>query len=409
MNVLQYYKQYLQSSKDEHAHLYEVQESPYQIPLSMGGVSFGEGKHKITILDQFGGKRPLLMNLDFLRHPTDYQLKVIPSIILDSHVASALHVYVNDSKSLAPPAFRSISDFLLFVSKNNIDYNPFFYLIESFFKSEESKFTKYVTPVMETILNLHCMDDDHFVKTREILIKEDAVEYYKSLHGGASLRECAERWVDQITKDEDFKKSPSVIEASYACLLKMVLINKKDSSSILKKLEEFVKFIEVDLGFPMAREPQLAVHYFADLAGSFVGVQANTKVADAKRMLRASAWDLLLLSMPEIVIGPKHLPEMTVAYIATAEKKLSELASLFMIERVIARSDDTEALSPEISFNLTDVKKKIGVENSSKIVELTQKRLQERLPQKKGTKKNFQQLNFLVEDLEIQLSYLCRG
>lgn len=371
MNPFTYYRDYLSLTRDVDAHFYEVALSPYESPVISGNRCFGPETYPLTIIDQFGGKRPALFNLAFLESPDRYDLSLVVTVLLDSHVATELHRY-RTGATMRPDVREAIEAFLLYVSDVRCDYNPLFYFMESYCKSTPEAFAEYVSPVAESLLHLHSMDEEVFLDSRRVVLKPDALAYYYDKYGSSSLQECGRAWVERFVQDDSVNYLRNLIDFSYACLIKMVLIHKMDKRPAHRKLEDFERFCLGDLGILMGRETHLAAYYFADLAGRLVSAQRGSGFEKTKRDLRATAWDLFLLRLPEQLLTPRHLPEMNLAYVCTAESKLSELGQFFTIERIAARSDSGGDVQPAVSMNLAKLEERLGRTVIAEIIEKSQ-------------------------------------
>ena len=230
MSLVEQYRQYFSITNDANAHFYEVGRSPYLSPLANSPKSFGEETYQIGIIDQFKGKRPTLFNLEFMHSPDRYDLHLVVSIILDSQLVSELHAYRTSRDKMRPDKRRAVEQFLNWVSVHRYDFNPFFYYVESFCKSTHANFISAVTPVAASILHLHAMDENRFVERGEIVPRKYAIENYQDKYGAVSLDECAKNWLSEFLRTELHRFKP-LVDATYACLLKMVLIHKMDGAT----------------------------------------------------------------------------------------------------------------------------------------------------------------------------------
>ena len=378
-------------------HIYDIGLSEYESPVITGTQSFGS---QIFIIDQFQGKRPRLINSESINSNT-YSIHLIPTIILDSNIASKLNNYYTN-KIMKPDEKKATEELLKWISKRNYDFSPFFYFIESIWKDSP---IESVIPTAASILGLHAMNEKIFLETGDIVYKIETINHYYEQYGSSSLEQCAQIMLSHIDKTTIQFYIP-LINATYATLLKMVLIHKKNNAPFLEKLSEFEDFLYKDIGAKLSRESLVAAYYFADLLGSMIGVQSNSKLENAKRNLKATAWDIFLLRMPELFLNPAHLPEMNVAYVCTAEKKLAEVGNLFEIERLIYSSNTAIPMS-QIMTSYDLLEKKIGVETVSNIFDLN-----ENITKNYGityNRFNEHNLKYLINDLEHQLSHLCRG
>ncbi|SHK74261.1 hypothetical protein SAMN02745123_02985 [Desulforamulus aeronauticus DSM 10349] len=344
-----------------------------------------------------------------MRAHGQFEHQIVVTIVLDSHIASELHKYRVSRQRMRGDIRQAIEEFLSYVTRYNFDYNPTFYLLESYFKSDPKVFVDKVAPVATSIVYLHSMDEERFLKTKEILLKPDAIDYYLTKFNVRTIEDCGRAWVEEYIGDsKKIDNLVQLINLSYVCLLKMTLIHKKDKRPIEKKLDEFESFMTEELGLRLARESHLAMYCFADLAGSFIGVQAGMNFEKAKRILCASAWDIFLIRFPEQLLSPRYLPEMNLAFACTAEKKLAELGELLTLERLLTRSDE-EISIPTVSMNLSKLEEKLGRDTATRLMAASEERTLQQILKKERKAINHHKLRYLIEDLEVQLSYLCKS
>jgi hypothetical protein len=347
---------------DPHLHLYQVSGSPYASPLAEEPRTFGEKDARIDIVDSFQGRRPFLINRDFLASSGDYQLEILVTLILDSNMASRLHEYRTGRDLGFPNRRAATEDFLAFVSRLRIDYNPVFYMTESAGRSERQNFIDCVAPVLTSILYLHSMDEDRFVETRQIMLKPEAVDHYLAKYGARTLEECGHVWVRNLLPNQNRPRLDQFapVRASYVCLLKLTLIHKRSRRSVVEKMEEFESFLLRELQCNMGRESHLALYYFADLVQRLLPVQRTSNFVSAKARLLGTAWDMWLLRLPEMLLNPREHPVMNLAYVCSAEKELTALGRFFSIECMGRRSDDNSILGPVLSLDATALESKLG-------------------------------------------------
>jgi hypothetical protein len=404
--MYQDYKTYFLGTDDKHAHFFEIGASPYDSMFYSESKVFGDGAHKIHIIDQFCGKRPALFNHKFCTNDDELKLKFWCSITLDSNVVSLLHKYVTNRKSMVDGQRIATHSFLEHLSEVNCDYSPMFYVMESFFKSDESEFYESVPKALASILKLHSMCENSFINRGEISIKSDSAKYYFDLYQADNYEACGMNWAKKIIKDIKDTGIEYKIKLIYACLLKMVLIKFENNKGVYKKSEAFESFMTDKLGIRLARESSLALYYFCNLTGKFVNTQANMAVEDAKHDLKATAWDLYLLKLPEQLLTPNYLPEINTAYVATSEVKLYEIGKLFDIQHLACRTDDGTGM-PVLSCNMLDIANKVGDEAVAKLLKRNEEISFERISKGSQNSINPFKLDSLIENLEIQLSYLC--
>ncbi|WP_444932508.1 hypothetical protein [Microbulbifer sp. JTAC008] len=405
--MYQYYKDYFEGTEDKDAHFFEIAASPYESMFYSESKVFGTGSHKIHIVDQFCGKRPALFNHDFCTSDNELKLKFWCSITLDSNVVSLLHQYVTNRESMKDGQRVATHSFLAHLSEVNCDYSPIFYVMESFFKSDESEFYENVPKALASILKLHSMCESTFVSKGLISVKDKETKHYFDLYEASDYEGCGLNWAKKIVKNIKDTDIEYKIKLIYSCLLKMVLIKFEDNKGVYKKSEAFENFMINDLGVRLARESSLAIYYFCNLAGKFINTQTNMAAEDAKHDLKATAWDLYLLKLPEQLLTPNHLPELNTAYVATSEVKLYEIGKLFDIQHLACRTDDDGTGMPVLSFDMVDIGEKVGDKAVTKLLKRNEEISFQRMSREPIKNINPFKLDNLIDDLERQLSYLC--
>lgn len=327
--------------------IWEFSNSPYKSDYVDGDMTFGI-ENPIFLIDQYGGRRPALINDKFLREGT-LEFGNFPSALLDSNVIDDFDSFVVNGKCT-----DGANDFLRFLVKEKWDYSPMFYYLEHFYKSSLVDFLPNAIRRTKSILTLHTMDDDHFLDTGKIKPNEEATKHYIEKAGVSTLEEVAEKQVKGFIASYKKDSIRELIEGTEMCLIKMVLIRKLEmpKESIQTQHAEFMRFLREDLDIMLAREAHFALHYFCDNAGKLLGIQANTPFEKAMSIVRSTAWDLFLSRMQEMMFGSDPT-ELAVCYVATHEKKLQELMSLFSIERI--ESITGKGLNPSIGFYVKNI------------------------------------------------------
>jgi hypothetical protein len=405
--MYQNYKNYFLGTGDKDAHFFEIAASPYDSMFYSESKVFGSGEHKIHIIDQFCGKRPALFNHDFCTNDDELQLQFWCSITLDSNVVSLLHEFVTNRSGMSKEKHDATYSFLIHLTEVNCDYSPMFYVMESYFKSKEEEFYEHVPKALSSILKLHSMNESTFLKDGIMCLKPDAVQFYSELYQSDDFEECGLNWAKKIVKDIKDTDLQYRINLTYASLLKMVLIKFADNKGIYRKSEEFENFMVNELGMRLARESSLALYYFSNLAGKLINTQANMSFDSAVHDLKATAWDLYLLKLPEQLLTPNHLPELNTSYVATSEVKLYEIGKLFDIQHLACRTDDSGIGMPVLSFDIIDIERRVGNKAVAKLLKRNEEISFKRMSQEKIVGVNPHKLDSLLSDLEIQLSYLC--
>lgn len=385
---------------------WEIAGSPYQSTILDKSRLFASRKHSLCVIDQFSGKRPFLFDDEL---SSKLQLRLIPTVILDSQVASALHQYRTEPASTPRSQVNSAIKLLWFLAKTNWDYNPFFYCIESASKAPSyGQYFAGVTPTLRSIIELQLMNEDKFRRENVFEIHHEKEISFLKANGFQSVQEAAEKraklfW-DQAQGGEYFNQ----IQLSYAALLKMSLIKNQLKQPPFKKMEKLRLFMKKELGCFLAREFHLAYHYFTGVLPRLVIVEKNLKFEKAKKNLRATAWDIFLLRLPELLLANATIDETFIGYPCTAEKELQELGSLFSIERLILRENNA-GLIPVLGVKFDPrIENALGLPSKASLDEFSHMQTQDIIQSADKRKPiTIQKLNKLVERLEMELKDYC--
>ena len=315
---------YFQLSKGELSQVWLLSNSPsLYIPSTQ---DFESNKFGVSIIDQFDGRRPWLFNYrcsQLLKDHKKYNVGTIGMIIFDSQMIGLLSAYMNNYDSMESDQKAVIKELLQFIiqkgnqigSGTGFDTNPSFYYIESLVKNGINDRTiKRATETGITILRLHTMDEEAFLKHGRIVPSKERIEDYAERYGINPancdlIKDIVPLWVkDMIAIDESqLKMYRENLNYTYVALLKMVLIHKASKGNIIEKTEEFWNFLEQELGGILGRENFIAAYYFSkQLPSKFIGIEASMTFAKFRKNMMATAWDVFLLRMPEILLSIGH-------------------------------------------------------------------------------------------------------
>ena len=408
MSTVGAFCEYLRKTGDRDTHLYEIGESPFKSPLEGPPPTFGETTYRIQVIDAFAQRRPVLVNFDWLHTRASDPLEFAIILVLDSQIASALHDYRLSRAGMDPERRRALQRLLRYASSRGYDYNPFFYLMESFHRNDQATFQQQSTDVVTSLLYLNCMDCGHFDATGEVLLDPDALDFYWALYGGRTLEECGRAAVERFVQEYESYDLLHCLRVSYVCLLKMTLIHKRQPGRFVEKFHEYQTFVDTELGRNLAYENLLAVYYFAELVGGLMRVQPGMALEKAKRILWSTAWDLFLLRSPEFLLAPKQLPRVNLGYVCSADRRLAELGELFTVLRLIIRAESHEIIGPLLAMNLHKLEQKVDPESVRAVQAITARSW----PDFRGTVRRpppkQDRVLALARDLEMQLTNLCR-
>ena len=117
-----------------------------------------------------------------------------------------------------------------------------------------------------------------------------------------------------------------------------------------EKMLRFMEFLNNNLGCLLSREAIIAALHFRGKAGSLIPITPGTKV-DVRKRIMASAWDVMLLRMPEFFLANGDQQETTVGYVCTSDSALQQVGSMFTLLRVRCFADEQFTIYPEFVFH----------------------------------------------------------
>ncbi len=363
-----------------------------------------EKLHPISITDQFSGKIPTIINNRFVT-TGHLPIQIAHTVSLDSNLVSNIHLYMTRDERLPAKLHKPITELLHIFSKTQCDFNAMFYAVESCCKSSIDNWMTHAPAHLATIIRLQCMSEKDFLNSQKINLKPEAVNHYLSLHGGSNLEECGVKYAKKLLSQIPQLKFHDEIAPTYICLLKIACLHLQSGKGPVNKYRAFTSFMKEEFGAWLAREAVVAIYHFCDLTGKFIGIQKGTSIEKAKANLSASSWDISLLRIAEreLVSG---LPEqLMLCHIATLDDKLGFFGSVFNIENIILNPSINN--THRISFNYTDIEKKIGESGVKKIQVLNSNIAKQRLHTKPRSMTE-QKICHLIIELETELTTYCK-
>jgi hypothetical protein len=351
-----YHREYFRRSEDRKSKFWSLGNKKSPFP---GGQVFEQGTRTLAILDQFDGKQPFISNYASLIEGNS-TVGFVPTILLDSNIANFLHQYrVGDSQFRQSDLGQAVRRLLEYFISTGCDYNPAFYLFESFSKNELDAHLNYATKIAETILMLHAMDEKFFLEQDVIRVRPDAAEHYAERFGGCDFAEHARALVEGSTQKITRHEAAATVDAIYISLLKIALINENRRSPEAK-LDELFDFFENQLGVVMGREIILAAHHFANTAGNLIPLRHGSNWEKVRPKLRASAWDLYLLRQPELHLAVGDQNETVLAHVCTGERMLQVIGGQFVVSAVICEPNSNGRPMVQLDYKLDAIKACIG-------------------------------------------------
>ena len=147
------------------------------------------------------------------------------------------------------------------------------------------------------------------------------------------------------------------IQAIYATLLKINLLNRQ-RVNIFEKLHLLFNFFQEEIGIFLAREAFIACLHFTGRTGKFLSFKKDS--VETQKNTLASAWDLFLLRLPEIIISNEKGNFTSVYYVCTAEKALQDLGRMCLVRRVSSLQEGTGTIPTSIGFRTDILSQQVG-------------------------------------------------
>jgi hypothetical protein len=323
---------------------------------------FGSENLGCSIIDQFDGRRPFLINSESIKcieEGRKQYIKFLPCVLFDSQMLTHLSRYLNNP-SQRESHYGYITELLQFTihksreihPQGGLDINPSFYFVESIMKNGFLRAKDFSNSAAITTLRLHTMNEDAFLENGTIIPDTWRIKLYAdkcglSIKQNVSIDELVPLWTDAMFSNYDqkhFEAFEDTLNYTYASLLKMILIHKsgrKGLQSFEEKISTFWDFLEGDLGIVMGREMSIAAYYFSNkLPDNFIQVQATMSFPKVRKKLLATAWDFFLLRMPELMLQKSTEEESILCYVCSADRAVREIGRLFTVISTISFSSD---------------------------------------------------------------------
>jgi hypothetical protein len=304
-----------------------VKDSPIDSPWLRGTKTFGVQK-PVMLIDQLGGKQPYLINQQF-REEGELHYPACARVVVDSNLLDGIASLMSGAE-----IDDGMQGLIEFISHEGWDINAIFFLTEQYAKSTSANFLLHATRRLRMLYRFLAMDCEYFLATGNVRLLPAAVAHYLAMERVDSLDEIAERHVHSFMENHTQREALDTVEVTEIALLKMVLLREFEmrGASPADQYIAYQRFMSTTVNISLARESQLALHYFSGQAGSLLGVKGNTSRQKALRNISATAWDLLLLRTPELLLKPPvDGGHVEITYVATREQKLAELAQLMAI------------------------------------------------------------------------------
>lgn len=356
----------IQISQDQQSKIWAFIDpsTEYGLPKT---INFGDETFKISIIDPFNQHRPQLMNY---RSIDDRNVGTIPTIILDSNATFYLHQYVCEPEKLSPGQTRAVWELIRYLATTNYDYSPSFYYLETFSKDNSNLANSKIVRMTESIIKLQSMDQPLFLKTGEIKPDKGSFQKYVKKFQTDVYSEMAVSQVEwmQAKNPLAFAELESLYSVVYISLLKMALLRRQSQKGIKYKHIQLRNYMVETLGIVSGRELYIALLYFAGLIDTFIPFQKGSDFEQVRSRIRAAAWDVLMMRLPEFYLPEGGPAPVILAYICTADKALQKIAKGIRIQAVLALMPRPHSPRSLLSFDYRELVERIGKETLEAIL-----------------------------------------
>ena len=367
------------------------------LPRKQREFDFISEDFKISIIDQFRGATPAVISRETVIR--QYQLMLAPTVILDSNVMASLHRFVTSREKMAAKQQKVIVQLLDYLLLEKVDYNPAFYYLESLSKATDAD--QKIIEYTKSILSLHMMDELHFLQKREIRTDNSTLEKYVQKFGTSDVDEMANLQCKHLksgyTPATDWK-------VMYLLILKTALIQQVRSTSFLSKMTELNEFIYKAFGALFGRELAIAAFYFSGELDKFIPLQKGSNYEGVIKKLRATAWDLYLLRLPEVFLCREN-PPIPLAIICTGDKSVQFIGRKFHIRKLYVSNGSP---FPELETDFSDISD-LSFKNRDVISRLFGEYETNREARRKDLdiEQALDNLDDVIAELEIDVKYFC--
>jgi hypothetical protein len=333
-------------------------------PFLLSTLEFGS-TFKIYLIDHYSAKMPLFLDYYSARHKV--QVNFIPTAVLDSQTVSLLVQYVESPNSLQEEKIKAVRSLITNFIFRGLDYNPCFYYMESVVRNKNKVISDYTFRSAKAMITLHSMDVSTFLQNGSVVIDERILQLYKDKYSCNTIEEVAYYNSQEVLQERNIFLLDNLVDVTYLLLLKMALIRKRSGKGVIKKAAEFRDFMLNEFDVYFAREHQISWFYFSDLLDKFIPLQRNYKYPGILTKIRATAWDVLLLRLPEMMLSQGSPSEAVVPYVCSSEKSIKFLGDFFQLASLYTVPPYYHMVS-SFTMNLSTLQAKIGTKSLDKLV-----------------------------------------
>lgn len=199
-----------------------ISESQYSSPFLKKTKQFGR-RDSVYLVDQYDGKLPILLDDDAFIPLVGKDVR--PSALFDSNIMDMINKRANGCRH---PGFERL---LYFMTVNQWDFIPDFYLLEHYCKTLEAGHASYdsfacrAKKRLGNWLDIYAMDQDLFLKSYVIQRSSEAEESYCSRFGVGSLADIVDYKIEDLIASSGYiQEIKRLINVSKVLIYKMILL-----------------------------------------------------------------------------------------------------------------------------------------------------------------------------------------
>ncbi len=290
-------------------------------------------KTTFRIVDFFGDRMPIA----FDRQSVDENVTMLScyrTILLDSNLYNYMHWFVcgEPGKERERVEFSRLLEML---TSWRCDYNSLPYIFEQAAKNTAKEADSYTLHIMRDTFLLHNMNEALFSSSGEFHLDNHKL----MAQFGTTEVDFDRHTQDVFTSLKLPRDQHAMVTLYHILLLQCVKVRRSAASKNLSSADQvriLMDFLTHDVGFSNGRIMTVALLFFAGALDKFIPWQPERNPEKAAKQIAGSAWDLFIISMPEIVLahGARGLYEAPLALFCTADEECARIAARFRIAEV---------------------------------------------------------------------------
>lgn len=327
-----------------------------------------ESRHSVTVFEQFDGRTPFIVDYESVVERRRRAVALRPTLILDSNLVDRLRALlkpIGPQETVHPnrAADREAAHaFLRFAISSNFDYNPFFQQIEAAAKTPDPQRARdFALRTAKAFVALHTLDETRFLETGEVAEDRNRLAEYEADYGVKVVDAIAERRVQALLETSDSAQVNTAVQPIYAVLLKIALL-RTSRDNFAGKIGALREFVRDHLRVQVARETILAALHFTERETPLPRLEPTSILPKFLKEVRAAAWDLLFLRMPELLLEMDAPREINLGYLCTSEPDIAAIGTTCVVD-LVASGALSRLITPALlSFNVSALHEVVGPE-----------------------------------------------